>query len=116
MRQPGYRWRNFNLKSTLVCIGCCRHALTQSSAPESAFGDTQLANAPLGAASNAAAAAAIRQIVLKEVGAMWGKFSEQELSVLEGDDDLVTQIMAKYGFGRGEAYHKVDRVLKGRHV
>jgi hypothetical protein len=80
------------------------------------FGDTQMANAPLSAASNAAAAAATRQIVLKEVGAMWGKFSEQELSGLEGDDDLVTQIMAKYGAGRGEAYHQVDRLLKGRHV
>ena len=49
------------------------------------FGDTQMANAPLSAASNAAAAAATRQIVLKEVGAMWGKFSERELSGLEGD-------------------------------
>jgi hypothetical protein len=47
---------------------------------------------------------------------MWGKFSEQELSGIEGDDDLVTQIMAKYGAGRGEAYHKVDRLLKGRHI
>ena len=47
---------------------------------------------------------------------MWGKFSERELSGLEGDDDLVTQIMAKYGAGRVEAYHQVDRLLKGRHV
>ena len=75
-----------------------------------------MANAPLSAASNAAAAAATRQIVLQEVGAMWGKFSEPELSGLEGDDDLVTQIMAKYGAGRGETYHKVDRLLKGRHI
>ena len=77
--------------------------------------DTQMANAPLGAASNAAAAAARRQIVLNEVGAMWGKFSEA-LSGLKGDDDLVTQIMAKYGAGRSEAQHKVARLLNSRHI
>ena len=75
-----------------------------------------MANAPLSAASNAAAAAARRQIVLKEVGAMWGKFSEQALSGLKGDDDLVTQIMAKYGAGRSEAQHKVARLLNSRHI
>jgi hypothetical protein len=47
---------------------------------------------------------------------MWGKFSEQALSGLKGDDDLVTQIMAKYGAGRSEAQHKVARLLNGRHI
>jgi hypothetical protein len=38
-------------------------------------------------------AAETRQIVLKEVGAKRGKFSEQDLSALKGKDDLVTQIV-----------------------
>jgi hypothetical protein len=40
-------------------------------------------------------AAETRQIVLEEVGAKWGKFSEQDLSALKGKDDLVTQVVAK---------------------
>ena len=44
--------------------------------------------------SNAAAAkpemtAETKQIVLKEIGSKWGKFSEQDLSALKGNDDLV---------------------------
>jgi len=27
--------------------------------------------------------------VLKEIGSKWGKFSEQDLSALKGNDDLV---------------------------
>ena len=40
-------------------------------------------------------AAETRQIVLKEVGAKWSKFSEQDLSALKGKDDIVTQVVAK---------------------
>jgi hypothetical protein len=32
-----------------------------------------------------------KQIVLKEIGAKWGKFSEQDLSALKGTDDLVNR-------------------------
>jgi hypothetical protein len=38
-----------------------------------------------------------RQIVLKEIGAKWNKFSEQDLSALKNKDDVVTQVVAKYG-------------------
>ena len=71
------------------------------------------------AASNAFATkpadtAAARQIVLKDVGAKWGKFSEQDLSALKSKDDLVTQVVAKYSLEKGQAQRDVDALLKGR--
>jgi hypothetical protein len=72
-------------------------------------------------ASNASAAkpetaAETRQIVLKEIGAKWSKFSEQDLSALKGKDDLVTQVVAKYSLEKGQAQRDVDAVLKGRQI
>ena len=70
-------------------------------------------------ASNAPAStatAATRQIVLKDVGAKWGKFSEQDLSAIKIKDDLVSQIVAKYSFEKAQAQREVDAVLKGRAI
>jgi division protein CdvB (Snf7/Vps24/ESCRT-III family) len=71
--------------------------------------------------SNPAAAkpemtAETKQIVLKEIGAKWGKFSEQDLSALKGKDDLVNQVVAKYGLEKAQAQRDVDALLKGRHI
>jgi len=71
--------------------------------------------------SNAAAAkpemtAGTKQIVLKEIGSKWGKFSEQDLSALKGNDDLVTQVVAKYGLEKAQAQRDVDALPKGRHI
>ena len=33
-----------------------------------------------------------KQIVLKEIGVKWNKFSEQDLSALKNKDDLVTRL------------------------
>ncbi len=57
-----------------------------------------------------------RQIVLKEVGAKWGKFSQQDLSALKGKDDLVSQVVAKYSIEKGQAQRDVDALLKGRPI
>ena len=57
-----------------------------------------------------------RQIVLKEVGAKWGKFSEQDLSAIKDKDDLVTQVVAKYSLEKGQAQRDVDALLKGRPI
>jgi hypothetical protein len=57
-----------------------------------------------------------KQIILKEIGAKWGKFSEQDLSALKGNDDLVTQVVAKYGLEKAQAQRDVDALLKGRHL
>jgi hypothetical protein len=57
-----------------------------------------------------------KQIVLKEIGAKWGKFSELDLSALKGNDDLVNQAVAKYGIEKAQAQRDVDALLKGRHI
>ena len=57
-----------------------------------------------------------RQIVLKEIGAKWNKFSEQELSAFKNKDDVVTQVVAKYGLEKAQAQRDVDALMKGRHI
>jgi hypothetical protein len=57
-----------------------------------------------------------KEIVLKEIGAKWSKFSEQELSALTGKDDLVAQVVAKYGLEKPQAQRDVDALLKGRQI
>jgi len=42
-----------------------------------------------------------------------GKFSEQDLSALKGNDDLVTQVASKYGLEKAQAQRDVDALLKG---
>ena len=61
-------------------------------------------------------AAETKQIVLKEIGAKWNKFSQQDLSALKGRDDLVTQVSAKYGLEKVQAQCDVDAILKGRQI
>jgi len=61
-------------------------------------------------------AAQAKQMILKDVGAKWGKFSEQDLSALKGKDDLVNQVVAKYGLEKGQAQRDVDALLKGRQI
>jgi hypothetical protein len=67
-------------------------------------------------AAKPASAAETRQIVLKEISAKWGKFSEQELSALKNKDDVVTQLVAKYGLDKQQAQSDVDSLMKGRHI
>ena len=57
-----------------------------------------------------------RQIILKEIGAKWGKFSEQELSAFKNKDEVVTQVVAKYGLDKAQAQRDVDSLMKGRQI
>jgi hypothetical protein len=57
-----------------------------------------------------------KQILLKEIGAKWGKFSEQELGALKSKDELVTQVVAKYSIDKAQAQRDVDAVMKGRQI
>ena len=57
-----------------------------------------------------------KQILLKDIGAKWGKFSEQELGALKNRDDLVTQVVAKYSIDKAQAQLDVDAVMKGRQI
>ena len=50
----------------------------------------------------------------KDIRAKWDKFSEQDVSAFKNKDELVTQIVAKYGTEKGQALRDVDAVLKGR--
>jgi hypothetical protein len=82
-----------------------------------------MTNAPSSTSTNSNAgpaksetAAETKQIVLKEIGAKWNKLSEQDLSALKGKDDLVTQVVAKYGLDKAQAQRDVDTMLKGRQI
>jgi hypothetical protein len=61
-------------------------------------------------------AAETKQIVLKEISAKWGEFSEQDLAALKGKDDLVSQVVAKYSIEKGQAQRDVDTLLNGRQI
>jgi hypothetical protein len=68
------------------------------------------------AAASTGNAAETKQILLKDIGAKWGKFSEQELGALKNKDDLVTQVVAKYSIDKMQAQKDVDAVMKGRQI
>lgn len=57
-----------------------------------------------------------KQILLKDIGAKWSKFSQQELGALKNKDDLVTQVVAKYSLDKAQAQRDVDAVMKGRQI
>ena len=67
------------------------------------------------AAAKPETTAATKQM-FEEIGAKWSKFSEQDLSALKGNDDLVTQVVAKYGLEKAQAQRDVDALLKGRDI
>jgi hypothetical protein len=67
-------------------------------------------------AAKPATTAETRQIVLKEIRGKWGKFSEQELSALKNNDDIVTQLVAKYGFDKAQAQLDVNALMNGRQI
>jgi len=69
------------------------------------------ASQPKSAPSSAAES---KQIILKEIGVKWDKFSEQDLAALKTKDDLVGQIVAKYSLDKAQAQRDVDALMKGR--
>jgi hypothetical protein len=72
-------------------------------------------------ASNATAAkpqtaATTKQTVCNEIRSKWGKFSDQDLSALKDNNDLVMQLAAKYGLEKAQAQRDVDALMKGRRI
>ena len=57
-----------------------------------------------------------RNEVLNEIGTKWEKFSKQELSALKTNDELVTQVIAKYGVDKIAAQRDVDTLMAGRNL
>jgi hypothetical protein len=56
------------------------------------------------------------QMIRKDIKTKWDKFSDQELTSLKNKDDLVTQVVAKYGLEKAQAQRDVDGLLKGREI
>jgi hypothetical protein len=57
-----------------------------------------------------------KKILLTDIRGKWGKFSEQELGALKSNDDLVTQVVAKYSLDKTQAQRDVDAMMKGRQI
>jgi hypothetical protein len=68
------------------------------------------------APANAGNSTENKQILLKDIGAKWDKFSEQELGALKNKDDLVIQVVAKYAIDKSQAQRDVDAVMNGRQI
>jgi hypothetical protein len=79
-----------------------------------------MTNTPTNSAADSSAARGqallTKQIIIKEIRAKWGKFSEDDLSSLKNEDDLVTQRAAKYGLEKSVAQRDVDALLNGRQI
>ena len=54
------------------------------------------------------------KMIRTDIKAKWNKFSDQDLGSLKNKDELVTSLVAKYGFEKVQAEKDVDALLKGR--
>jgi hypothetical protein len=50
-----------------------------------------------------------------EIGAKWSKFTTDDLSGLKSKDDVISQVVSKYGMDKAQAQREVDALMKGRH-
>ena len=75
-----------------------------------------MANTASGSPAAKTAAAATRQIVLNKIRSKWSKFSEQDLSALKSKDDVVSQLVAKYGLEQAQAQRDVDTLMEDRQL
>jgi hypothetical protein len=57
-----------------------------------------------------------REDILKEIALKWSKFSPRELIDTTTNDELVEQIVAKYGFKKEAAQREVDILMDGRNL
>jgi len=71
---------------------------------------------PSTASTGTVNAAENKQSLLKDIGAKWNKFSEQELGALKSKDDLISQVATKYSLDKTQAQRDVDTVMKGRQI
>jgi division protein CdvB (Snf7/Vps24/ESCRT-III family) len=58
----------------------------------------------------------IKRALLKDIRVKWGKFTEQELSDLKDNDDLVSHLAAKYGMEKSQAQREVNQLRAGRNI
>lgn len=55
-----------------------------------------------------------RSDVLKAIGSKWSKFSREELAEFKTSDEVVAQLVAKYGVEKDAAQRDVDALMNGR--
>ena len=79
-------------------------------------GQTSATAAANPAAPEAANEVRDRKLLLQEIRVKWGKFSDQELDALKSNDDLVAQLIAKYGLTRDAAQRDADAMRNGRDI
>ena len=51
-----------------------------------------------------------------EIEQKWGRFDAREIAALKDNDDLVTQLQAKYQLDKAKAQTDVDAFANGRHL
>lgn len=69
---------------------------------------------PTPATPNPTTIEAARLSLSKDIHAKWNKFSEADAAAFKNSDDLVTQVVSKYGIDKSIAQRDVDALLKGR--
>lgn len=57
-----------------------------------------------------------KRSILQDIRTKWGKFSEDDLSRLGSNDDLVSEIAERYGIDRAQAQREVDAMMRGRQI
>lgn len=57
-----------------------------------------------------------RNEVLIAIGNKWSEFSKEELSALKSTDDLVSQVVRKYGVEEIVAQRDVETLMAGRNL
>lgn len=57
-----------------------------------------------------------KQKLLKDIRVKWAKFTEQEVNNLKSNDDLVSQVVAKYGLDKAQVQRDADVLRAGRDI
>jgi hypothetical protein len=68
------------------------------------------------AGSHSSATNPDRQDVLNEIALKWSKFSKQDLTNITTNDQLVGEIVKKYGIKIKRAQREVDILMDGRNL
>jgi hypothetical protein len=93
-------------------IATATPAISTAASPKTA---APMTAGPIGTTASEHGANA-KKLLLQDIRVKWGKFSEQELGALQSNEDLVDQLVAKYGLAKEAAKRDADAMLKGRNL
>ena len=57
-----------------------------------------------------------KRSILGDIRTTWGKFSEDDLTRLRSNDELVTEIANRYNIDKAQAQRDVDAMMRGRQI